>query len=728
MIFDQNEAAGFFLGLSEGGLTFGAELTLNYDPSFQSEPMIGRYIIIELERPDEAVLGRITAISSHGKLASAAGEDLGARAVDQRRPLAEDIKKDFLRYRCSIRILGMLRRSNSKEIIFTPSHRRLPHMGAKVSFANNDILKAVAGGNRLGASIGFLAFGEFIYAQGSNYAKSFSDHFILKGPIVEPKFDAQSMVSRRTAVLARSGYGKSNLLKILFARLYEKQPTISMHDGTKKPVGTLILDPDGDYFWPGSGANSPPGLCDIPELKDSIVVFTDRQHPNPYYNAFKISTPKINLRDLPPKLVLSCSVSLDRMNQRGTEALMRIRENEWVQLVDAAYLELKRLGELDTRAIQQLCRLSTNNYEAIALGIRSTMLDIVARLHDPESLLVAGVKRALADGKLVVIDLSMMRGQAATALSAMLLRMIFEHNVEEHTKPEGAWIPTIALIEEAQKVLEGSSTAHAPFIEWVKEGRKYHLGAVLVTQQPGAIDNEILSQTDNFFVFHLISGGDLTALKNANGHFSDDILAGLLNEPIEGQGVFWSSAGEKSTFPIPFRAFNFSDLYRRLSLPSQTEDLYAKKLYDQLLPLKGKIPDRTSIPEISPTDGLTMPSLQQLREAHYEAAKLIIDDFGEKTERPLFVIEKILKERDGFKRKTKQLTMHVLTAAFGLYGYGWELENRISKKNGTNYICIVKKDVEKGKQFLNDGKEPLIKDQPEYADSTSNDEDEDDIF
>ena len=41
------------------------------------------------EDEDEAVLGRITSISSQGRLASSAGEDYGIRAVSEGRPIPE---------------------------------------------------------------------------------------------------------------------------------------------------------------------------------------------------------------------------------------------------------------------------------------------------------------------------------------------------------------------------------------------------------------------------------------------------------------------------------------------------------------------------------------------------------------------------------------------------------------------------------------------------------------
>jgi hypothetical protein len=148
----------------------------------------------------------------------------------------------------------------------------------------------------------------------------------------------------------------------------------------------------------------------------------------------------------------------------------------------------------------------------------------------------------------------------------------------------------VAVIEEAQSVLGagggGASAAEdSPFVSWVKEGRKYGLGAVLVTQQPGSIPAEMLSQGDNFFVFHLLSAGDLAALKRANAHFSDDLLATLLNEPLVGHGVFWSSApgtdrGAKP-YPLPVRVLSFEAEHRDLLDPAYCGaplDCYAARL------------------------------------------------------------------------------------------------------------------------------------------------------
>src|SRR5213079_3437810 len=80
-LFPREQVVGVFKGFREGGLEFHADLVLPYKNEFQNIPMHGQFLLVQLETPDEAVLGRITAFSSEGKLASGAGEEFNIRAV-----------------------------------------------------------------------------------------------------------------------------------------------------------------------------------------------------------------------------------------------------------------------------------------------------------------------------------------------------------------------------------------------------------------------------------------------------------------------------------------------------------------------------------------------------------------------------------------------------------------------------------------------------------------------
>jgi hypothetical protein len=574
-LFPKEQVSGIFRGFSEGGLEFHADLVLPYQSKFQSMPMHGQFLIVQLETPDEAVLGRISSLSSDGRLTGGSGEDFNLRALREGRQVPEQLREDYLKYRVNIRVLGVIRKDTIKGIEFVASHRRLPHVGSPVAFLNPELLRYVAGHYEKGADLGFLAFGEYVYAAGDKRLKD-DPTIQRREPATVVKFPVNSLVSRRTFVFARAGFGKSNLNKLLFSKLYETTPTIKKRGTKEVPVGTLIFDPDGEYFWPDNSGR--PGFCDVEHLRDKLVVFTSRQAPSPYYGSFVAGGIKLDIRRLKPGDVISIALSPDRQDQQNVRKLRGMNDSDWGKLVD---LIAKDFNSADKETICELLHLEKDQeYEALAA--RANMTTIVRMLHDPSSRLMDMLLLALSEGKLCVVDVSQLRGEAALILSGLILRKIFQRNQDEFTKADPKTIPTIVVVEEAQSVLNERASASQPYIEWVKEGRKYDLGAMLITQQPGSIPTEILSQGDNWFLFHLLSAADLQKVHHANAHFSDDILSSLLNEPIPGQGVFWSSVAGKP-YPVPIRVLLFEDQHT-LSDPSYdkpTVPVQASKLKEK---------------------------------------------------------------------------------------------------------------------------------------------------
>ncbi|QXP93756.1 ATP-binding protein [Methylococcus capsulatus] len=552
-LFPREQVVGIFRGFQQGGMEFHADLVLPYRNEFQNIPMHGQFLLVQLETPDEAVLGRIASFSSEGKLSFGSGEEFNIRAVREERPIPEDLREQYLKYRVNIRVLGVLRK-NGKGLTFVPSHRRLPHVGSKVAFPNDEVLREIAGHNIDGAPIGHLAFGEYIYAAGSKSFQS-QEWMQVVDPEVLVRFPIESLVSRRSFIFARAGFGKSNLNKLLFSKLYETTPLVTKRAGKQVPVGTVIFDPDGEYFWPDDKGR--PGLCDVPALEDKVVVFTDRKNPSPFYQSFVAGGIKLDIRRLRPGDVISIALGPERQEQQNVRKLRGLPQDRWESLVNL----IDTNG--NTTPLDDICRLldlDPQRQEAEALAARGNMTAIVKMLHDKSSQLMDMLVHALSEGKLCVIDVSQMRGGQSLVLSGLILRRIFDRNQQEFTAADSKTIPTIAVVEEAQSVLNENAPAAEPYIAWVKEGRKYDLGALLITQQPGSIPVEILSQGDNWFIFHLLSAADLTSLKRANAHFSDDLLSSLLNEPIPGQGVFWSSVGGKP-YPVSLRALSFEKIF-----------------------------------------------------------------------------------------------------------------------------------------------------------------------
>jgi hypothetical protein len=425
-------------------------------------------------------------------------------------------------------------------------------LGAQVARPSAEVLAELCKLSRGQTDLGQYVLGEFVFA--GEEAKAPWKGAQVLGPCLEVKFDISKLVSRRSVVFARAGYGKSNLIKFLVGELYRTPPRTE--SGT--PVGTLIFDPDGEYFWPDKVRNRP-GLCDVPQLRDKLVLFTNRKIPSDYYGQWKVGGVKLDIRDLPARDVIGIGVAAHRQSDQNVLKLKGLRDVQWRQMVDLINSQGLAASDNDVGRLLGYSPAQIQQSIAELAAARSNMNGVVSTLHDESSKLLSGSLDALSRGFVVVVDISLLSGSAGNMLAGLLLRKIFSHNQENFTGGE-AIIPTIAVIEEAQSVLGGKLDDSSPYVEWVKEGRKYDLGAVLVTQQPGALAPELLSQADNWFCFHLLSEADARTLSKHNAHFADDILSHLIGEPIPGNCYMWSAPHQP--FVLPVRVRDFGALYQ----------------------------------------------------------------------------------------------------------------------------------------------------------------------
>lgn len=661
-LFDGN-GIGSFKGFAERGFVFAADLVIPYRSQEIPQPQFGQFILVQLSNEDEAALGRITKLTPAGLLTSAEGEDYIEKMRGRNDKVPDDLMQRKLKYRVQIKLLGAVRRNPFR---FTPSQRRMPHLGAMVDWPSAAVRKKLCGlGCEPGdpqTDLGDFALGEFIYS-GNNES---GGKFVHLKPRLPVFFNIRNLVAKRTAVFARAGYGKSNLIKYLVSELYKTEPKT----GDGRPVGTLIFDANGEYFWPD--AKNRPGLCDVPHLKDKLAVFTGRNRDDAYNN-WKVSGVKLDLRDLTPGDVLSIALSPERLEQQNVRKMMFMKTEKWKMLIDmfAGADELPgdfgKVGKLIGYKTEEQIR---GNAAEIGAAI-SNINAVVRLLHDPESKLTSDVPRLLERGGVVVVDLSLLSASAGEKIAALLLRKIFNHNQEKFTDKGKSVLPVIAVIEEAQRVLGARMDESSPFVEWVKEGRKYDLGAVLVTQQPGAISGQLLSQVDNWFCFHLLSQGDAATLGKYNSHFSSDILAHLVAEPIIGNCFMWSAPHQP--FVLPVRVRNFEAQYRRDE--GAAVDAPAVSRREEIA---GEMDDADQ----AMADNL----LAHIRERGHAVKWIDIDDMkGVKNGQLYFLIQKIKPEEE--LRNENDLKMPLFSRLFP--------GAKIKEKDGDTYYCAPRAAWEK---------------------------------
>jgi len=305
-LIDSKLVVGIFRGFTQSEFEFHADLVLPYRSDYHLIPMHGQFVVVELEQNSEAVLGRMTSVVSEGRLTSPSGEDYSIRAIAEQRAIPEDLKDQYLRYRVNIRVLGVLRESNN-ELTFAPSHRRLPHVGSRVAFLPPELLRDVAGHNIEGADLGFYALGEFVYAAGDQRCDTTQWMRVIE-PAVAPKFPIEQIVSRRTFVFARAGFGKSNLVKLLFSLLYQKTPVVQKRGDREVPVGTIVFDLDGEYFWPDDNHANPRADLERDGALQAKPVIA--RGPDAYFTRLPLAAilRALKRHDIPAALSLSAGV------------------------------------------------------------------------------------------------------------------------------------------------------------------------------------------------------------------------------------------------------------------------------------------------------------------------------------------------------------------------------------------------------------------------------------
>ncbi|MFC2139361.1 ATP-binding protein [Bacteroidota bacterium] len=677
-LFARSNVFGTFKGFSERGFEFAAELVAPYDSSMLERPQLGQFLLIELGSLEEASLGRITKFVPSGLLASAEGEDYINTMQSRDQQVPEDLKKQKLKYRVQIKLLGAVKNvkeNNEEKVIFVPSQRRLPHLGAKVALPSDDVLKELCSLSGGTTDLGDYVLGEFVFSGKENEKESVFRH--IKPPLVV-NFNINNLVSKRSVVFARAGYGKSNLIKYLIAELYKNGCPKTERE---QNVGTLVFDADGEYFWPDFRKR--PGLCDVDQLKEHILVFTNRTNANKYYESWKAGNVKLDIRELQARDVIGIAISPERQENQNVIKLKSVSHSNWRALVDLIYSRGLQAADNEIGVLLGYSQAQIANSLAEIAAARSNMKNVVNHLHDPKSSLISGTIEGLRQGHCVVIDISLLSSTAGFNIAGLLMRKIFNYNQENFTGGVSP-IPVIAVIEEAQSVLGRKLEESSPFVEWVKEGRKYDLGAILVTQQPGSMAPELLSQADNWFSFHLLSEGDAGTLGKYNSHYSHDILAHLIGEPIIGNCYMWSAPHQP--FVLPVRIRSFEELFsKNVKNDGNTEEYQESPAIE----IKKKYKARNI--------ALVSALIKKLKE---NRPNLSLKDIGDDTqgiyEGQLYVLLNEIKQMDEFKdeiRDANDLKQTLLSEALGCEIS--IIKSDHNTKGTVNYFCAPKSNWEK---------------------------------
>lgn len=190
---------------------------------------------------------------------------------------------------------------------------------------------------------------------------------------------------------------------------------------------------------------------------------------------------------------------------------------------------------------------------------------MMKELHagDPElaeiiSQFVGNVGDAADKKDIRIIDISGLPNEVAGPLTAVVARLLFQYKVWQ-TRAERERDPVLLICEEAHRYVPNHGQAEYEEAQRAvrriaREGRKYGLGLMLVSQRPADVESTVLSQCNSWIILRLTNSSDQEHVTR----FLPDGLAGLtrlLPSLVRREAIF---VGEAAALPARIRVRELS--------------------------------------------------------------------------------------------------------------------------------------------------------------------------
>ncbi|AER66200.1 AAA ATPase [Thermovirga lienii DSM 17291] len=375
--------------------------------------------------------------------------------------------------------------------------------------------------------------------------------------------DIDKIVTRHVAIVGSTGSGKSNTVAALLK---------SLTSGKYPSARIVVIDPHGEYgaafqdsarvfsigdkkhplfvpYWALSFDELAWFLVDRRSASESQQdmllrekIFEDKKSYCDKLRAGKISNSLITVDSPIPFSIKDVWYYFDRKERVTYNHTNRRKEDEaLIEEGDAATLKPakfqpaslgsaapfkpqpppimgayvnKILGRLKDKRFEFL--LSPGEYDGTNKDLHDLLIDWIDHEH-----------------AVTVLDLGGVPSEVTDLVVGVLTRILFEGMFWGRDIPGvGKQRPLLIVFEEAHSYLpkDGSSQFVAGYAarsvrRILKEGRKYGVGAIVVSQRPSELDETILSQCGTFFSLRLTNSSDQGRVKAT----VPDALAGLID-------------------------------------------------------------------------------------------------------------------------------------------------------------------------------------------------------
>ncbi len=466
------------------GITNPVELVVRIRPDIiRKNPLeLGEHVVIEYQSADmdKDVLGRVSEI--HLENLNMPSTLLNSPQDFEALARLGDLSDGEV-LTAQVTVIGYLTEKNKLEI-----PRYAPPPGANVYRAPTDIL------NR--------AFGQGHCRIGSLRANQ----------EVEVKVNVNELVRRHFAVLAITGGGKGNTIAVLVKQMIAIGGTI------------IIIDPHSEYSTMRR------------DVQGRLITFsTDTDLENGSYG-LRLRYSSLSFRDLTD--ILRVPSKADRMRALLRDAYNILEGTNWD--LDDLRNALKTASESGKDRSSQ--------YYSLMDRIENATEFLVFDKTEEVPLVGDGQSKVglLNKGFVTVLALSGLPDEVQQAITKTVATRIFKggmswrHNDDTATPIPG---PVLLIVEEAHIFVPagGGSAAMAILKRIASEGRKFGVGLGLVSQRPGKLDSDVLSQCNSMIVLKIVNPYDQNNIEKSAEALSKDLMKELPSLNV-GEAVVFGSA------------------------------------------------------------------------------------------------------------------------------------------------------------------------------------------
>ncbi|MER3453128.1 MAG: hypothetical protein C4344_05675, partial [Acidimicrobiia bacterium] len=343
-------------------------------------------------------------------------------------------------------------------------------------------------------------------------------------------------LATHVGIFATTGMGKSNLMMVLAAGVMRANGR----------YGLLIIDPHGEYRRT---------LVQHPWSADRLRIWAARALPGT--SRLRVSLAELSVDDL------RTAYDWTRPQEEALYELerhYRVGDLRWM-------LEFSQVADLPGFRDAELAgRVALNTLQVLHRRARR-IIDLPCVSADPGVSTASAILQELAAGRVVLVDVSGLSSTEEVLFASLLTRRVLETWSQAYLEdPERhETLPVVAVVlEEAQRVLAASADRETNvFPRVAREGRKFKVGLVAISQQPKLLDDELLSQFNTYVVLGLADEKDRNILR-ASAKQDLSALGPEIQTLMPGECLL---ANLHAPFAVPARVHLFTDVVKNAPPP-----------------------------------------------------------------------------------------------------------------------------------------------------------------